>query len=239
MNLNLTLVPITCPLSLLGLLSDGQCPFTVPRWALGWGGGSGRPGAQTWEENSQDRIMGTGQPRGGRKRNCHLAFCRGLVLSSSILTWTSVPFTLTFTSSAYLLPAFKGSNKQLLEGPQEQQHKSHLPGLPPQGMSTGGAECDEKPAGGRRRPPSLEVMDGCALVCATRYLVSGPLITELLEARSLSSLPTHPRLHFSKLPATRGFLVHHLNLYCPCHSPSLCPQVPCDFESGHLGPPCR
>lgn len=35
LNLNLTLVPITWPLSHLGLSSDGQCPFTVPLWALG------------------------------------------------------------------------------------------------------------------------------------------------------------------------------------------------------------
>lgn len=42
-------------------------------------------------------------------------------------------FALTLTSSANQLPAPRGSNKQLLEGPQEQQHKGRLPGLPPRG----------------------------------------------------------------------------------------------------------
>lgn len=90
LHLNLTLVPITWPLSHLGLSSDGQCLFTA---IVGTGaeGGSGRPGPQTWE-NSQDRMVGTGgEPRGGGKTNSHTASRLGLVLSSFFRTWTLPP----------------------------------------------------------------------------------------------------------------------------------------------------
>lgn len=124
--------------------------------------------------------------QGTQETNSHVAARLGLVLSSSILSRTFAAFALTFTSSAYLLAALKGSNKQLLEGPQGQQHKSCLPGVPPRGMSTGGAECGERHAEADTAS-YLRGDGGCALVPGDPSLVSGSLMKELPEARSPGS----------------------------------------------------
>lgn len=143
LNLNFTLVPTPCPLSLLGLVSAGHCAVTVPWWALGWGRRSGRSGAQTWEGKSHDGMVGTG---GGTATQRMTEPCPDFVHPNLDLA------TLTLTSSANLLLALRGSSKPLLEGPPDEQQKSRLAGLPPRGMSAAGTEGGERALGAARPP---------------------------------------------------------------------------------------
>lgn len=132
--------------------------WTAVRWSVPiyWAMEGPAVGRGFWKARGSDlegefprQAHGNKRAQGRQEEEVSRGIMHGPRLASSRLTWTSAPFTftLTLTSSARLSPAFKGSNKELLEGPQEQQHRSHLPGLPPRGMSRGGAEGDEKQAG--------------------------------------------------------------------------------------------
>lgn len=133
-------------------------PWIVVRWSLPThcalvGTGAGRGFRKATDSNlggdfPRQDCRGRRRTEGRWEEGSHTASRSDPALSSSSLTWTSATFALTLTSSAGLLPALKGSSRQLLKGPQDQQCKSRLPRLPPRGMCAAGAEGGERHSGG-------------------------------------------------------------------------------------------
>lgn len=126
-------------------------PWTVIRWSVSihchcghWGGGG------FWKARASDlgefprQDGGNGRRAQGRREDEQPhSFTLGPCPVFILPNLDPATLALTFTSSANLLPALRGSSKQLPEGPREQQHKSRLPGLPPRGKSQPGLRVGE------------------------------------------------------------------------------------------------